>query len=75
MDFDVDGVKNNLYELNVRPISESRGYAEQNTFTLERTLFSPRTKSRSETSMKCKTDAGKWSTKMRHATSDTLRGI
>lgn len=39
MDFDVDGVKNNLYELNVRPISESRGYAEQNTFTLERTLF------------------------------------
>jgi primary-amine oxidase len=39
MDFDVDGVKNNLYELNVRPIAESRGYAEQNTFTLERTLL------------------------------------
>lgn len=39
MDFDVDGLKNSLYELNVRPIAESRGYAEQNTFTLERTLL------------------------------------
>lgn len=39
LDFDVDGRKNNLYELNVRPLSESRGYLQQNTFTLERTLF------------------------------------
>lgn len=39
MDFDVDGTKNNLYELNVKPLGESRGHLEQNTFTLERTLL------------------------------------
>ncbi|PZM84343.1 MAG: hypothetical protein DKT66_06820 [Candidatus Melainabacteria bacterium] len=39
MDFDVDGVKNNVYELNVRPINESRGHLEQNTFVLERSLL------------------------------------
>lgn len=39
MDFDVDGTQNNLYELNVRPLDESRGHLQQNTFTLERTLL------------------------------------
>lgn len=39
LDFDVDGLDNSLYEMNVRPLSEGRGYAEQNTFTLERTLL------------------------------------
>lgn len=39
LDFDVDGRKNGLYELNVRPLSESRGHREQNTFALERTLL------------------------------------
>lgn len=39
MDFDVDGVKNNVYELNVRPINESRGQLQQNTFVLERNLL------------------------------------
>jgi len=39
LDFDVDGRKNNLYELNVRPLGESRGYLQQNTFSLERTLL------------------------------------
>lgn len=39
LDFDVDGQKNSLYELNVRPISESRGHHEQNTFVMEKTLL------------------------------------
>ncbi|QQR58423.1 MAG: hypothetical protein IPG59_02695 [Candidatus Melainabacteria bacterium] len=39
LDFDIDGTKNSLYELNVRPISEGRGFLEQNTFVLERTLL------------------------------------
>ncbi len=39
LDFDIDGTKNSLYELNVRPISESRGHLEQNTFVMERTLL------------------------------------
>jgi len=39
MDFDVDGTKNSLYELNVRPLAESRGHLEENTFTLERSLL------------------------------------
>lgn len=39
LDFDIDGVKNNLYELNVKPLSESRGYLQQNTFSLEKTLL------------------------------------
>lgn len=39
MDFDVDGVKNSVYELNARPINESRGHYQQNTFVLERTLL------------------------------------
>jgi len=39
LDFDVDGTKNTLYELNVRPISESRGHLEQNTFVMEKTIL------------------------------------
>lgn len=39
LDFNVDGVKNNVYELNVRPMGESRGHLQQNTFSLERTLL------------------------------------
>lgn len=39
LDLDVDGLNNHLYEMNVRPLSEGRGYKEQNTFTLERTLL------------------------------------
>lgn len=39
LDFDVDGTGNSIFEMNVRPLAESRGHLEQNTFTLERTLF------------------------------------
>lgn len=39
LDFDIDGQKNSLYELNVRPLGEGRGHLEQNTFVMEKTLL------------------------------------
>lgn len=39
LDFDVDGTKNSVYELNLRPVLDNRSYLEQNGFSLERTLF------------------------------------
>lgn len=39
LDFDLDGAGNSVYEMNVRPVNESRGHLEQNTFVQERTLL------------------------------------
>ena len=39
LDFDVDGVGNSVYEMNIRPINEARGHLEQNTFMNEKTLL------------------------------------
>ncbi len=39
LDFDVDGRANSLYEMNVRPLNEGRGFLQQNTFTLQKTLL------------------------------------
>lgn len=39
LDFDVDGRQNRVYEMNVRPVSEGRGFDQQNTFILEKTLL------------------------------------
>jgi primary-amine oxidase len=39
LDFDIDGLNNSLYEMNVRPSSEGRSLREQNTFTVERSLL------------------------------------
>lgn len=48
LDFDVDGRENRVYEMNVRPVSEGRGYSQQNTFVLERTLLKKEEEARRE---------------------------